>query len=92
LSKARNWFQRAVDANSDLGDAWIYFYKFELEHGTTETQAALLAKVAEADPAHGEIWTAIAKDDRNAGLKPPEIVKKGAAKLTADVFSPFAPV
>ena len=32
--KAREWFQRAVKIEPDLGDAWATFYKFELQHGT----------------------------------------------------------
>ena len=27
--KARKWFERAIMLNSDLGDAWIYYYAFE---------------------------------------------------------------
>lgn len=34
ISKAREWFQRAVKIEPDLGDTWAYFYKFELQHGT----------------------------------------------------------
>lgn len=34
MSKAREWFQRAVKIEPDLGDTWAYFYKFELQHGT----------------------------------------------------------
>ncbi len=34
ISKTREWFQRAVKIEPDLGDAWAYFYKFELQHGT----------------------------------------------------------
>lgn len=34
LKKAREWFQRAVKIDPDLGDTWAYFYKFELIHGT----------------------------------------------------------
>ena len=34
LKKAREWFQRAVKIDPDLGDTWAYFYKFELLHGT----------------------------------------------------------
>ena len=34
VSKAREWFQRAVKIEPDLGDTWAYFYKFELQHGT----------------------------------------------------------
>ncbi len=33
-SKARSWFTRTVKLESDLGDAWAYFYKFELLNGT----------------------------------------------------------
>jgi len=31
--KIRNWFQRVVKVDQDFGDAWAYFYKFELIHG-----------------------------------------------------------
>lgn len=34
VDKARNWLNRAVKLNPDLGDSWAYFYKFEVQHGT----------------------------------------------------------
>lgn len=34
VKKAREWFQRTVKIDPDFGDAWAYFYKFELLHGT----------------------------------------------------------
>ena len=34
ITKAREWFHRTVRIDSDLGDAWAFFYKFELQHGT----------------------------------------------------------
>lgn len=34
ITKAREWFQRTVKIEPDLGDAWALFYKFELQHGT----------------------------------------------------------
>lgn len=34
LSKAREWFLRTVKIDPDFGDAWAYFYRFELNHGT----------------------------------------------------------
>lgn len=34
ITKAREWFHRTVKIDSDLGDAWAFFYKFELQHGT----------------------------------------------------------
>ena len=35
VGKARQWFARTLKVEPDLGDAWAYFYKFELNHGTT---------------------------------------------------------
>jgi len=34
IVKAREWFLRTVKIDPDLGDAWAYFYRFELTHGT----------------------------------------------------------
>ncbi|KAB0404229.1 hypothetical protein E2I00_016797 [Balaenoptera physalus] len=36
ITKAREWFHRTVKIDSDLGDAWAFFYKFELQHGTED--------------------------------------------------------
>ena len=34
LDKARNWFEKAILADSDLGDSWAWFMKFLSQHGT----------------------------------------------------------
>lgn len=34
ITKAREWFGRTIKIDPDLGDAWAYYYKFELEFGT----------------------------------------------------------
>jgi len=34
IEKARQWFGRAVATNSDLGDSWGWWLKFEQQHGT----------------------------------------------------------
>lgn len=33
VQKCREWFNRTVKVDSDLGDAWAYFYQFELLNG-----------------------------------------------------------
>ena len=33
LTKAREWFERAIKVDSDIGDVWAYAYKFELVYG-----------------------------------------------------------
>ena len=34
IEKARQWFERAVTGNSDFGDIWAWWLKFERQHGT----------------------------------------------------------
>ena len=34
LEKAMSWFEKAIVFDSDLGDAWAWYYKFLLQHGT----------------------------------------------------------
>jgi pre-mRNA-processing factor 6 len=34
LEKAMTWFEKAIVTNGDLGDAWAWYYKFLLQHGT----------------------------------------------------------
>lgn len=42
ITKAREWFLRTVKIEPDLGDAWGFFYKFELQHGTEVSIKPLL--------------------------------------------------
>jgi pre-mRNA-processing factor 6 len=45
VEKARNWFARAATLEPDIGDTWALFYKFEVQHGTPENAAAVIAQV-----------------------------------------------
>lgn len=45
INKAREWFQRAVKIDPDLGDSWAFYYKFEQEHGTEVTMVMVLVVV-----------------------------------------------
>lgn len=51
ITKAREWFHRTVKIDSDLGDAWAFFYKFELQHGTEVRRLLVLNEVLMADTA-----------------------------------------
>lgn len=35
IEKARQWFERAIAANPDLGDNWAWWLKFERQHGVS---------------------------------------------------------
>ncbi|CAB0041928.1 unnamed protein product [Trichogramma brassicae] len=65
ISKCRDWFNKTVKIDPDLGDAWAYFYKFELLNGTEEQQAEVKKRCVAAEPHHGENWCRVSKDIRN---------------------------
>jgi pre-mRNA-processing factor 6 len=65
-SKARSWFEKAINANSDDGDVWSEYLAFEIHHGATAEQIGkLISRCVEADPKHGsQLWCPIAKKIR----------------------------
>ena len=81
LSKARDWFNKAVKLEPDLGDSWAYFYKFELIHGSYEQQQDVKTRCIQAEPRHGEEWTRVSKAIENWRLKTEEILIKCAESL-----------
>ncbi|KAL2217759.1 pre-mRNA-splicing factor [Thermoascus aurantiacus ATCC 26904] len=81
LEKAMTWFEKAILANSDLGDTWAWYYKFLLQHGTEEKREDVVAKCISAEPKHGEVWQSVAKDPANAYKSTEEILKLVAQRL-----------
>jgi pre-mRNA-processing factor 6 len=86
LDKARNWFNRAVSLNSDLGDVWAHFYRFEAQHGSEDQRKEVVARCVTAEPRHGEIWTSVAKTPGNARLSVEQTLLKVA--LLLDSYDP----
>jgi pre-mRNA-processing factor 6 len=66
IDKARSWWMRAVTLDPDIGDHWAQLWKFEGQHGTAESQAAVMAKAVSSDPHHGERWQRVSKAVANA--------------------------
>ncbi|KAI9337334.1 PRP1 splicing factor, N-terminal-domain-containing protein [Pilaira anomala] len=81
IEKARNWFQKAIQNDSDNGDSFAWWYKFELQHGTKEQQDLVIKRCVMAEPRHGEYWQTVAKDVANIGKKTEDILKLCAEKL-----------
>ncbi|KAL7985679.1 hypothetical protein Chor_004249 [Crotalus horridus] len=81
ITKAREWFHRTVKIDSDLGDAWAFFYKFELQHGTEEQQEEVRKRCENSEPRHGELWCEVSKDISNWQRKIGEILILVAAKI-----------
>eukprot|EP00959_Pyramimonas_sp_CCMP1952_P115381 2411807-Pyramimonas_sp.AAC.2 len=46
VEKARNWFNRAVTLNPDIGDFWALTYKFECQHGDKDKQEDVLKRAS----------------------------------------------
>jgi len=63
--KCRDWLNRVLKLDSDLGDAWAYYYKHEMIQGTEESRAELLQRCLTAEPHHGEYWCKVSKDIKN---------------------------
>ncbi|KAL2915099.1 U4/U6 x U5 tri-snRNP complex subunit Prp1 [Polyrhizophydium stewartii] len=81
LDKARNWFNRAVKTNPDLGDTWAWWLKFETLHGTEQQAKDVIAKCVAAEPHHGEAWQREAKRMANVGRSIKEILEIVASQL-----------
>ena len=87
IGKAREWFQKAIKVDPDVGDVWGYFYRFELEYGTEEQRNAVRNKCVSAEPRHGERWCSVSKDIKNWKKKISEILELLASELTSPTNS-----
>ncbi|KAK6854543.1 Pre-mRNA-splicing factor prp1 [Apiospora arundinis] len=81
LDKAQNWFEKALVRDPDLGDSWAWYYKFLLEHGTSEKRAEVASKCVSVEPRHGEVWQRIAKTPANSRKGVEEILDMVTAKI-----------
>uniref|UniRef100_A0A336MK64 Pre-mRNA-processing factor 6 n=1 Tax=Culicoides sonorensis TaxID=179676 RepID=A0A336MK64_CULSO len=75
IQKCREWFNRTLKIEPDFGDAWAYFYKFELLLGTEEQQKDVLQRCITAEPHHGEEWCKISKNIANWRYRTEQILK-----------------
>jgi pre-mRNA-processing factor 6 len=78
IEKVREWFERAVSAGPDFGDAWGWLPKFERRHGTAAEQEDVIVQCQATEPRYGETWQPIAMDDRNGGKSAKEILELAA--------------
>ncbi|KAH8364181.1 hypothetical protein KR084_003469 [Drosophila pseudotakahashii] len=85
FSKCRDWFNRTVKIDPDLGDAWAYFYKFEVLHGTESQQQEVLDRCISAEPTHGESWCRVSKNIQNWQFKTPEVLRAVVRELSIPI-------
>lgn len=85
VQKCRDWFNRTVKIEPDLGDAWAYFYRFEQLHGTPEQQQEVKQRCISAEPHHGELWCQVSKNIKNWCLSIEQILLLVAKDLAVPV-------
>eukprot|EP00798_Chlamydomonas_sp_ICE-L_P028066 gene28066-31169_t len=76
--------RQSITADPKIGDHWAAFFRFEMQFGTTESQATVAAGCSESEPNRGEIWTRVAKHPKNAHEKPASILKKVVVEQAAE--------
>lgn len=82
LDKAKRWFERAIIANEDFGDAWGWYYNFLIKNNEpTEEFDAFLKKFSDVEPHHGDVWPIVSKRIENLDKQPTDILKLVAQEL-----------
>ena len=69
----------------DLGDAWAYYLRFELQHGSEEEQRQVVQRCVAAEPRHGPEWCRVSKDVKNWRLKTEQVLRLAAKQLPVPV-------
>lgn len=82
--KARTWLERAVRADPDNGDAWLWLYKYLEEHGSQEERDKVLGEFESAEPRHGLIWPTYTKNIENFSKSKKEIFLETVSRLEHD--------
>ena len=63
------------------GFTWIYLYKFETIHGSSDQQSDVLLQCKNAEPRHGELWCKYSKDIKNWKQKADFFLLKAAKEI-----------
>jgi len=82
VDKGRDWTERALLLNPDIGDIWAMYYSYELLHDPTRAAEVLKRAIAQ-EPRHGERWQQVAKDPSNAHQPMDVILKRVVLHMEA---------
>jgi pre-mRNA-processing factor 6 len=82
VDKGRDWTERALLLNPDIGDIWAMYYSYELQHDPNRA-AEILKRAVAQEPRHGERWQQVAKDPANAHQPLDVILKRVVLHMEA---------
>jgi len=85
VKQAKDWFERAVAAGPDWGDAWAHYLKFVQQYGTPQQQKEVIERCISANPKHGQMWTKISKQIGQESLTTEDILSSVTKKYTESV-------
>lgn len=85
INKCREWFQRTIKIEPDLGDAWAHWYRFEQLHGTPEQLEDVKQRCLASEPHHGELWCSVSKNIKNWSLNTEQILLAVAKEVPIPV-------
>lgn len=82
FDKAKRWFERAIVADEDFGDAWGWYFNFLIKNKETQEEMdAFLKKFSDIEPRHGDLWPIVSKRIENSDKTPMEVLKLVAEEL-----------
>ena len=84
IAKARKWFARSVDLDTDCGDTWGALLAFERVHGTEESILDVEERAKKAEPSHGDLWCTVRKSIGNEKLSVVEVVRRVATLTSSE--------
>lgn len=81
VESARKWFERCSQSDSDWGDGWAWWLKFEQQDGSQQNINVVQERCKRAQPKHGDIWQRIAKDWQHPKRTIEEVLENVSAEL-----------
>ncbi|KAM9890646.1 hypothetical protein OXX69_012517, partial [Metschnikowia pulcherrima] len=84
FSKAKAWFDRALNAHDGDGDAWGWMFNFQTRYGKEEDVNVLLQNFSKSfdDIRKGDVWCRVVKAPQNLDKTPAELLKLVSDELT----------
>ena len=83
VDRGRDWTERALLLDPNIGDIWAMYYSYEKLHNPAKA-AEVLARVVTQEPRHGERWQRVAKDPANAHQGVEAILRMVVADMEAN--------
>lgn len=86
LDESRSRFNLIAKKYPQFGDAWIWFYKFEMTWGNKNLENKVKIRCILADPLYGDIWEKLVNDIDNYTLMTEELLEVAVKQINWNDF------